>query len=488
MNNTKAQLAEIVGQKNVVDDPETLETYAHDESFSLPIRPCIVTRPRSANEVQAIVKWANHTQTALVPVSSGPPRFRGDTVPSAAAAAMVDLSAMKQIIRIDRRNRVAIIEPGVTYSELQSELAREGMRLSMPLLPRANKSVVTSLLEREPILIPRYQWTALEPLRSLEVVWGDGEKFRTGDPGNWSSFEEAWKKKLAPISGAGPAQTDFWRLVSAAQGSMGIVTWVSVKCELLPQIHKLYFVPSKRLEDLIHFVYRLLRFRFGDELLILNNFTMAAIMGGEPDRMRTAAAELPPWAVLVGIAGRDRLPEERVKFQENDISDMAQQFGLRLTPEISGARNSEMLNAIRNPSREPYWKQDFKGGNRDIFFVSTLDRTPEFVKTMQSAAEACQYPASEVGVYLQPMHQGASCHCEFNLYFDRNSSKETARIRNCFTQASEAVLGKGAFFSRPYGIWAHMAFNRDAQSTAVLKQIKTIFDPMNVMNPGKLCF
>ena len=96
--------------------------------------------------------------------------------------------------------------------------------------------------------------------------------------------------------------------------------------------------------------------------------------------------------------------------------------------------------------------------------------------------------ADIVGVYLQPMHQGASCHCEFNLSFDRNSPKETARIRNCFTQASEALLGKGAFFSRPYGLWADMAFNRDAQSTAVLKQIKAIFDPINVMNPGKLCF
>ena len=488
MNNTKEQLIEIVGQENVVDDPEILEAYSRDESFSLPVRPCLVTKPKNADEVQAIVKWANQTQTALVPVSSGPPRFRGDTVPSAAGAVIVDLSAMKQIMRIDRRNRVAMIEPGVTYPELQPELAREGMRLSMPLLPRANKSVVASLLEREPRLVPRYQWTALEPLRSLEVVWGDGEKFRTGDPGNWSSFEEAWKKKLAPIGGGGPGQTDFWRLVSAAQGSMGIVTWVSVKCELLPQIHKLFFVSSKRLEDLINFAYRLLRFRFGDELLILNNFSMATIIGGGPDRIRASAVELPPWAVLVGIAGRDRLPRERVKFQEKDISDMAQQLGLRLTPEIPGARNSEMLQAMRNPSREPYWRLDFKGGSRDIFFVSTLDRTPEFVKTMQSVAEACQYPASEVGVYLQPMHQGASCHCEFNLSFDRNSPKETARIRDCFTQASETLLGKGAFFSRPYGMWANMAFNRDAQSTAVLKQIKTIFDPNNVMNPGKLCF
>jgi FAD/FMN-containing dehydrogenase len=50
------------------------------------------------------------------------------------------------------------------------------------------------------------------------------------------------------------------------------------------------------------------------------------------------------------------------------------------------------------------------------------------------------------------------------------------------------MLRQGAFFSRPYGIWANMAYNRDAQTTEVLRKLKDIFDPHNVMNPGKLCF
>jgi FAD/FMN-containing dehydrogenase len=49
-------------------------------------------------------------------------------------------------------------------------------------------------------------------------------------------------------------------------------------------------------------------------------------------------------------------------------------------------------------------------------------------------------------------------------------------------------MHQGAYFSRPYGIWADMAFNRDAQTTLVLKKVKKIFDPKAVMNPGKLCF
>jgi glycolate oxidase len=50
------------------------------------------------------------------------------------------------------------------------------------------------------------------------------------------------------------------------------------------------------------------------------------------------------------------------------------------------------------------------------------------------------------------------------------------------------MLAGGAFFSRPYGIWADMAYKQDARSMAVLKTVKNIFDPNHIMNPGKLCF
>jgi FAD/FMN-containing dehydrogenase len=153
MGGKKDELARIIDAKNVVDDPETLEGYSNDQSFVLPIKPQLVVKPKNADEVQRILKWANQTSTPLVPVSSGPPHFRGDTVPSLPEAIIVDLTEMKRIIRIDRRNRVVMIEPGVTFNQLQPELAKEGMRLTMPLLPRNNKSVTTSLLEREPTLI-----------------------------------------------------------------------------------------------------------------------------------------------------------------------------------------------------------------------------------------------------------------------------------------------------------------------------------------------
>ena len=488
MADKKEELIDIVGADNVTDDPKTLDDYSKDQSFVPPRRPRLVVKPKNADEVQRIVKWANQTGTPLVPVSSGSPHFHGDTVPSVGGAAIIDLGRMKRIIRIDRRNRVVMIEPGVTFSQLQPELAKESLKLSMPLLPRSNKSVIASLLEREPILIPKYQWTLLEPLRCLEIVWGDGSKLWTGDAGTWGILERQWEMKHAQVMPLGWGQCDYYRFVSAAQGSMGIVTWATLKCEVLPQLHKVFFVQSKRLDDLFDFAYRLLRFKYADEFLFLNNSNLACILGEGADQIGALREELPPWILILGVAGRERLPKERVEFQENDMTDIAQQFGLRLSSAIPGARDGEVLEALLNPCKEPYWKLRYKGGCQDIFFLTTLDRTPEFVNTMYSLSQAMGYSPSEVGTYIQPLMRGVGCHCEFSLPYDPGNQREVTKIQRLLIEGSEALMNQRAFFSRPYGSWADMAYNRDAKSTIVLRKVKKIFDPNNVMNPGKLCF
>lgn len=489
MAEKKDDLAKIVGKKNIFDDNETLEAYSKDHSFVQPRKPSLVVKPKSAEEVQEIVKWANESGTPLVPVSSGGPRFNGDTVPSAGAAIVVDLSGMKKIMRIHRRTRMAMIEPGVTYGELQPELAKNDLRLSTPLLPRANKSVVASLLERQPTLVPKYQWTLQEPLRCLGVVWGNGDKFMTGDAGtSMASLEEQWKLGSSQMQATGPGAMDYHRLVSGAQGSMGIAMWGSVKCEVLPQVHKLYFIPAGRLEDLIECAYRILRVRLGDEFLLLNSADLATVLGEGAEQIKALKSELPPWVIIVGIAGRDILPEERVAFQEGDIKDLVQQSGLEMVSAVPGASNIQVLEAILNPSKEPYWKLRYKGEVQDIFFLTTLNRVPEFIKTMYTAAEALNYTSSDIGIYLQPLQQGVSCHCEFSLSYNPGDQKEVAKVRELTNRVSEGLIKQGAFFSRPYGMWADMVYSRDAETTIVLKKVKDIFDPNNILNPGKLCF
>ncbi len=482
-------LGAIVGHDYVSQDADVLQAYSRDESFTRPMRPPLVVRPKNVDEVQKIVQWTNRTLTPLVPVSSGAPHFRGDTVPGVPGAVIVDLRRMDRIIRIDARNRVTIIEPGVTYGQLQPELAKDGLSVSMPLLPRASKSVMTSLLEREPRLLPKYQWHLLEPLRCMEVIWGSGDKLWTGEAGSFSGgLEEQWAMGLAQLTGYGPRHLDYHRLVQGAQGSMGIATWISIRCEELPRIHKLFFVPADHLENLLPFAYRLLRYRYGDELLLLNGANLAYILGDGAETVRALRKELPAWVLILGIAGRKLLPEKRVDFQEKDIRDMSQQFGLPLLSAIPGASDRKVLDTLNKPSPEPYWKLRHRGACQDVFFLTTLNRTPGFVNTFVSLSQATGYSPSKIGIYIQPAQQGVACHCEFNLPFDPHDQGEVERVKRLLGDGSERLMREGAFFSRPYGGWAPMVYNGDAQTTMVLKKVKGIFDPHQVMNPGKLCF
>jgi len=487
LGSQKNELIKIVGSSNVSNDPAILENYSRDSSFCSPMKPRLLVKVNNVNEVQKIVKWANKTNTPLIPVSSGPPHYKGDTIAGVPQAVVVDLSGMKRIISINSQHRICIVEPGVTYGQLQKALAREGLMISTSMAPRATKSVVTNILEAEPRLNGMSQWDFFDPLRCVEVVWGDGNRMFTGEAAQGPlDLEKQWASEKWQVVGNGPFSTDFFRMLTMAQGTMGIVTWASLKCELLSTIHKMFFVPAERPEQLNDFIRKVLRLRFSDELMVMNGAYLASLLGETSEEVEQLKSELPAWVALVGIIGRKLLAEERVESQQLDIADIAQQFGLKMTSSLPGTSGEKVLNKLINPSGEKYWKETAKGAFEDIFFLTKLDKTTLFINMAYRLAEKEDYPISDMGIYIQPKHRGSCYHLEFNLPYNPNCAKSTEKTKNLFLKASEQLCAMGAYFSRPYGIWSKLQLNKDAQTTMFLKDLKGIFDPNNIMNPGKL--
>ena len=483
-------LVEIVGAGNVSCEQSALDQYSHDFSFVKQIVPQCVVKPRNLEDVQKIVKHARETFTPLVPVSSGSPHFHGDTVPSIGSAIVVDLSGMKTIIHVDRLNRSVMFEPGVTFGELIPAVAKEGMRLNMPLLPRKSKSVVGSLLEREPVLMPAYHWDISDPLNCVEVVFGTGDVFRTGASAGPGTIQEQWAAGGAQVEAAGPTQFSVHRLVQGAQGTMGIVTWASARCELLPQLEEPFLVGSTQLEKILDMVHWLQRLRLVNECLVLNSSDLAAIMSRKwPDDYNSIKAKLPPWVLFFNIVGYKYLPAERVRFQVKDMMDIARKVGLEPVPALGDITAADVLQVLQRPSDEPYWKLRYKGASEDIFFVTINDKIPGLIDDMYALANEVGYPVSDIGIYLQPIVQGVNCHCEFTLFYDPENKDEVRKVRQMASASSlEKLMNDGAFFSRPCGETADTVFGRSASTVTSLKRIKSIFDPDNIMNPGKLCF
>lgn len=485
----KKKLAKIVGAGNVSDDEAALAGFAGDMSFVGRIKPDYVVKPQNADQVEKLVNLAREEKTPLIPVSSGAPHFRGDTVPSVGGAVIVDLSGMKKIVRVDRYNRVALFEPGVTYGELIPAVAKEGLRLNMPLRPRRTKSVVGSMLEREPVIMPDYHWDIADPLADVEIILGSGALFRTGASAGPGTLEEQWAVGGAQKEAAGPSSASWYRVIQASQGTMGIVTWASARCEILPKMEEPFLVGSADLNKIMEMVHWLIRLRLVNECFIINNTDLATIMAkGKVSDYQAIKSSLPPWIIFYNVAAYDYLTEDRIKWQVADIKDLSQRVGLEPAQSLGKISAFELLKTVQSPSDDFYWKSPSGWACQDVFFITKFQKVGELVDAMYGMAGDAGYTTANMGVYVQPVVQGVNFHVEFNLFYNPADAAETAKVKKLSVDAVRKLMDKGAFFSRPYGEITGMVMNRDAATVTALKKVKAILDPDNIMNPGKLCF
>ena len=146
-------------------------------SFFSDYTPVKTVTPKSAEEVQEIITQANRDHTPLVPVSSGT-NLQDTHLPSIKGATAVDLSQMNQIVYFDARNRNAVIEPGVTFRQLEEVSEAQGLRTLSAIDVSKDASVLGTYLE----MMPLYGWPKYHPWEMLTMKGfrADGEPFATG--------------------------------------------------------------------------------------------------------------------------------------------------------------------------------------------------------------------------------------------------------------------------------------------------------------------
>jgi FAD/FMN-containing dehydrogenase len=480
----RAELAEIVGGENVIDDPEELRSFSADHSLEKPQMPGYVVRPKDSQEIQQVLQLANEIKLPVVPSSSGI-HFNGSALP-VQGGVVLDLRGMNRILEIDERNRRVRIEPGVTWLQLQAELAKKHLMAMMPLLPHPLKSVVTSHLEREPIIIAKHEYA--DPMLTMEFAYPNGKIMRTGSAVVPGATTTAISDGVFP---EGPG-IDHWRLLQGAQGTMGIVTWANVKVEHLPAINKVFFIPFEGIEDVIEPLYKIQRRLIGLECFLLNNLNLATIMAEKlPEDLGTLMKTLPQWILVLILSGGRRHPDMKIEYEEEALREIGKEFSLTKImtslPSLPGAEG-KMLEMLRRgwPKDKIYWKFAPQGSCQDIFFLTTLERAPNFLEALKERLIA--HGVMDVGFYVQPIEYGRACHFECNLYYDSSNPSQGEAVRSLYDEAAELLLNAGALFTRPYGVLADLVFARTTSYTAILKKLKAFYDPNNILAPGRLCF
>lgn len=479
-------LSKVVGEQNVSTDRETLERFSRDTSLMPQRMPDVVVRVMTREEVMGVIKIAHENGIPVVPRSSGTGTY-GTGIPEQGGI-ILDLSGMKRIPRVDTRNRWALFEAGVTFGELRDELAKYGMQPLNTLLPRKDKSVVTSILEREPVLTCKTECD--EPVRTMEIVWGTGELFRTGAMAvDTMPPEEIPDKTYSDLCSIGGPGVDWWRLMTGTQGTFGVITIMNAKIFHKPLLQKVVLLPFERIDDLVRPLYTIQHREIGHECFVLNNYDLACILAENEKEIEDLTHKLPSYCVVLNLWGGQFFPEERIAYEEKAINEIAEQYQFAVKLGLPGVpdANVRLQGMMTSPwEGDVYWKDRYQGACLEVVFESGLDRIPRYWKLFTQLAGEFGIDSKMLGLYIQPRQRCRVCHVEFHIPCNPSGNGSLGRTKAFHKAAAEAVMNAGAFFYRPYYDWAGMIYARAGYTHEVIKKIKKILDPKHILNPGKL--
>jgi FAD/FMN-containing dehydrogenase len=480
----KGSLRSLISEGALSDDSKDLESYRSNLIIGSGVRPSFVVRPANVKELQDLMHFANGSSVNLT-VSSSAGGHRKGGIMAVKENVLVDLSPWKRIPWIDRRNRVCLIEPGVTYGELLKALEPHGMTVPMPLAPRDGKSAVAAMMDREPTTWPNRQWDICDPVASTEIIFGNGELFRTGAAGGPGSLEQQRAVGGAQKSPLGPSQTDFHRVVQGSQGTMGVVNWITVRTELKPSIQEPFLLGADSLQELVPFIYDIQRQWLGEHSFVLDRTAASMLLSAQGGDLDLIRGSLPRYLCLQNMAGFERMPKERVEYQLKDISTIAGRNKVRLAPSLGKVKAITLLETATRPCGDTDWRDRWKGGCLSILFLTTLDRASDLIEIFMRIAEGVGIEQGSVGTYVQPIVQNHGCHVEMLCPFHPDSPEEVERLRRLESDSVKELATAGAFFSRPYGSAGDVVFAQNPLSFEVLRKVKGIFDPRGIMNKGK---
>lgn len=483
MTKLTAGLIDIVGKSNVVTDQTLLADFVGTyKGFAKPALPIGMVYAKTTDEIKAIIDFVREEiGCGIVTCSSeGTEKLTAASLPAAGTEAIIlNLSKMKRIFRIDTRNRVAFVEAGVTFAELEDALKGTGLKLDYPFMARPDKSVVATLLDRDPITAPLNVWDVNDPMLCLEVVFGNGTIFRTGSAAGPGTLEEQWAAGVAMNNSLGPAHTDFARVLSGSQGTLGVVAWASIKLEFELSVEKMVYAQGDAVEPLAPIAWQGIRRRLGNNYVFLNNFALGCAVGNDKTEIDAIASKAAKWTLAINMAGKRIRPEQKVEYQTRDLVALAKGHPIRqkIVDSIPAVSNLQMKKALTGLNAGKLWKLRYSGNAIDIFFLTTLDKVDKYVEVATAVAAD-----KKMAVYVQPCMQGRNCHVELVVPY---AEGEKTAAEAMYVALMEALLAEGAFFSRPYGICTDKIFEKAPMQVKTIEKLKKMFDDKHILNPNR---
>ncbi len=455
-----ASLAEFIEPSQILTDEANLKEYGRDWTKYLQPKPSAVVFPRSTEEVARLVDWARKNKVGLVP-SGGRTGLSGGAV-ALQGEVVVSFQKMNRILEYDPYDQTVTVEAGVVTEELQKFAEGKGLYYPVDFASRGSSHIGGNVATNAGgIKVMRFgltrNWVA-----GLEVVTGTGDILQL----NNSLVKNA-------------TGFDLRHLMVGSEGTLGLITKVTLNLTRPTASPTLLMFGVKDLAAVMKIYHS---FKSHLPLLAFEMFTDLAlkhVLHHHKD-LKAPFGDRHPFYVLteVEITGQAVMDKTLELFEQGLeqgwIQDGIQAQSLQQAREFWRLR--EDISEATS-SHTPY-KNDIS---------VRISRVPQFLEEMDAILQK-EYPSFEA-VWFGHIGDG---NLHINILKPRNMSVEEflgecKKVDQKMMSMIEKLQGS---VSAEHGVGltkkAYLGHTRSLAEIEMMKQIKNVFDPDGILNPGKI--
>jgi glycolate oxidase len=449
----------IIGESYVFVDEETLVFFSRDETEKLQFTPEVVLKPRTAEEISAILKICNKDLLPVTPRGAGT-GLSGGALPHLGGV-LISTERMNSIIHLDERNLQITTEPGVITEVLQN--AVKEVNLFYPPDPSSKGScfIGGNIAENSGGPKAVKYGVVKDYVLNIEVVLPTGEIIWTG------------ANVLKNVTGYNLTQ-----LIVGSEGTLGIVTKIVLRLIPLPKFDLLMLVPFASLEKASEAVSAI--FRAG--------FTPSALELVEIDALKIVSKMVDSHAVPVND---DIAAHLIIEVDGNNVDVLMSEMEqiAELMVEYEGG---EVFFADDSTQKEELWKlrrrcaEAVKSVGYTIEEDTVVPRAelPKLIKGVKELGKQYGFQAVCYG------HAGdGNLHIRINHPTIKNSHGNE-EMTNILRELFKIVKDLGGVVTGEHGVGLiqkpYMDIVCDSPNIQIMRAIKRAFDPNNILNAGKI--
>ncbi len=453
------ELKSLLDDGKVLTDAESLEAHGKDWTKHFAPAPLAIAFPRTTEQVQAIVRWANERKVALVP--SG-----GRTGLSAAAVAangevVVSFDYMNKVLSFNEYDRTAVCQPGVVTEQLQNFAEEKGLYYPVDFASAGSSQIGGNIgTNAGGIKVIRYGMTR-NWVAGLKVVTGKGD------------ILELNKGLVKNATGY-----DMRQLFIGAEGTLGFVVEATMQLDRAPKNLTALVLGLSDFDAIMPVMHA---FRSKIDLTAFEFFSDKALAkvlarGDVPPAFET---ECPFYALLEFEATSEEVSNTALELFEHCVEQEWVWDGVMSQSE----QQLENLWKLREYISETisHWTP-YKN---DISV--TVSQVPAFLREIDEVVEK-NYPDFEV-VWFGHIGDG---NLHLNILKPETMEKDEffAKCATVNQWVFEIVQKHNGSISAEHGVGMtkrdYLQYSRSEEEIAYMKAIKAVFDPNGIMNPGKI--